>query len=360
MNERQKEYFRRKLIGWREVDSRRKQGNPRRAAERKREPSRFRRPRLFGNRSRDRAARARPAAQADRQDRGRARANRRRNLRLLHRNGRSDLAAPARRAADRDAVGRGARAPRAPREDLSRRIAARRTGEAAHARLGSARLNRRARAGAPFPLPAIRDRRTARRPPVWPALPARRAPVGAPAARRRGAGLAARRDRRRRPLDRRGRGDGPRRRATGLRAGAGWAGSRRRARPGRRRRRRSAAAAAVGFGRRRAGAVTTGLAGGASGAGATGLAWRRDRRACGLRRARAWPAAGSGLAGAATGRERVRGRADPDRRARGRDRLGGLDGAASMRGGGGAASAGAGGASTATAGAAAIARPAAP
>ena len=122
MNERQKEYFRRKLIALARGDSRGKQGDARRAAERERKSSRHRRSRLFGDRSRDRTPGARSSAQADLQDRGGAGADRRRNLRVLRRDGRSDLAAPPRRAADRDVVGRGAGTPRTARKNLPRRI----------------------------------------------------------------------------------------------------------------------------------------------------------------------------------------------------------------------------------------------
>ena len=69
MNERQREYFRRKLIKWKGDILRGGAGNAGHPPERKREPSGHRRPGLLGDRSGDRAARARPSAQADRQDR---------------------------------------------------------------------------------------------------------------------------------------------------------------------------------------------------------------------------------------------------------------------------------------------------
>src|SRR5664280_2634700 len=86
------------------------------------EPSGYRRPGFIGNRSRHRAARARPPAQADRQDRRSARAHRRWYLRLLRGDRRADLDPPPGSAPDRDAVGGSAGAPRAARAGVSRRL----------------------------------------------------------------------------------------------------------------------------------------------------------------------------------------------------------------------------------------------
>ena len=122
MNERQREYFRAKLQMWKEEIL---QGGARHAAAspgREPESPRSRRPRLVGDRPRDRAARARPPAQADRQDRRRDPAHRRRHLRLLRGDRRADRAQAPRGAPDRDAVDRGAGAPRAARAGLSRRL----------------------------------------------------------------------------------------------------------------------------------------------------------------------------------------------------------------------------------------------
>ncbi len=55
MNERQREYFRRKLIAWREVDPRRKPRHAERSATGKRKSPRHRRPSVVGNRPGDRA-----------------------------------------------------------------------------------------------------------------------------------------------------------------------------------------------------------------------------------------------------------------------------------------------------------------
>jgi hypothetical protein len=93
------------------------------AAGRERQSSRSRRPRLIGDRPRHRAARPRPPAQADLQDRCRAAANRGQHLRLLRGDRRADLAEAARSPPDRNAVGRGAGAPREARKGLPRRVA---------------------------------------------------------------------------------------------------------------------------------------------------------------------------------------------------------------------------------------------
>ena len=122
MNERQKAYFRAKLIGLEERHSERSPRNPRNPAAGKRQPSRPGRPRLIRDRSRDRAQGTRPPAQADLQDRRGAAPDRGRHLRLLRRDRRADRAQTPRRAPDRHAVDRGAGAARAPREGLSRRL----------------------------------------------------------------------------------------------------------------------------------------------------------------------------------------------------------------------------------------------
>src|SRR5271165_639831 len=100
-------------------------GEPRHSslpATRKGESPRQRRPGVFRDRSGNRAPGERPATQADFQDRISSRPHRRRQLRLLRGDGRSDLVAPARRTPNSDAFGRGAGTPRAAREDLPRRV----------------------------------------------------------------------------------------------------------------------------------------------------------------------------------------------------------------------------------------------
>ena len=122
MNERQQEYFRRKLIAWREsilAESQdtlaalqnESENHPDIADRASSETDR-----AIELRARDRQRKliAKIEAALARIDDG--------SLRLLHRDGRADLAAPARRAADRHAFGRGAGAPRAAREDLPRRL----------------------------------------------------------------------------------------------------------------------------------------------------------------------------------------------------------------------------------------------
>ena len=122
MNERQREYFRAKLLTWKDDILKEATRHAPAPSGREPEPSRSRRPRLLRDRPRDRAARARPPAQADRQDRRRADAHRRRHLRLLRGDRRADLAQAPRSAPDRDPVDRGAGAPRAARAGLSRRL----------------------------------------------------------------------------------------------------------------------------------------------------------------------------------------------------------------------------------------------
>ena len=121
MNERQREYFRRKLIRWkgRSCARRRKLWPP---SERERKPSRHRRPRFLGDRPRHRAARPRPAAQTDRQNRRGPRPDRGGHLRLLRGDRRPDLDPSPRGPTDRDPLARGAGAPRAQRARLPRRL----------------------------------------------------------------------------------------------------------------------------------------------------------------------------------------------------------------------------------------------
>ena len=73
MNERQREYFRAKLLAWKDEILRGSEDDAAAAAGRERQSSRSRRPRLVRDRPRHRAARPRPPAQADLQDRRRAR-----------------------------------------------------------------------------------------------------------------------------------------------------------------------------------------------------------------------------------------------------------------------------------------------
>ena len=103
MNERQREYFRAKLLIWKDEILQRSARHAAAPAGREPESSRSRRPRVLRDRPRDRAARARPPAQADRQDRRRDAAHRRRHLRLLRGDRRADLAEAPRGASDRDA-----------------------------------------------------------------------------------------------------------------------------------------------------------------------------------------------------------------------------------------------------------------
>ena len=122
MNERQKAYFRAKLVTWKNDilrEARETLGNP---AARKRESPGSRRPCVVRNRPGNRASRSRPAAQADSQDRIGAAAHRGRDIRLLRGDRRADRAEASRRPADRNPVDRGAGAPRAPRKGLSRRL----------------------------------------------------------------------------------------------------------------------------------------------------------------------------------------------------------------------------------------------
>src|ERR1700730_8399500 len=90
-------------------------------AEREREPPRYRRPRLLGDRPLNRTQGARPPAQADLQDRRGTHAYRGRHLRLLRGDRRADLSAALGSAPDRDAVDRRAGAARAEGKSPPRR-----------------------------------------------------------------------------------------------------------------------------------------------------------------------------------------------------------------------------------------------
>ncbi len=122
MNERQRDYFRAKLLIWKDEILKEARDTLQHLQDENRESPRPRRSRLLGDRPRDRAARARPPAQADRQDRRRDPAHRGRHLRLLRGDRRADRAQAARGAPDRDALDRGAGAPRAARAGLSGRL----------------------------------------------------------------------------------------------------------------------------------------------------------------------------------------------------------------------------------------------
>ena len=120
MNERQKEYFRRKLTAWREsILAESKETLAALQNESENHPDIADRAssetdRAIELRARDRQRKliAKIEAALARIDDG--------NLRLLHRNRRSDLASATRCAADRDAVGRGAGAPRTARDESYR------------------------------------------------------------------------------------------------------------------------------------------------------------------------------------------------------------------------------------------------
>ena len=122
MNERQREYFRKKLLGWKDDILRESRETLRQSPGREPEPLGSGRSGLFGDRSGHRAAGPGPPAQADRQDRRRARPARGRLLRLLRGDRRADLPEAPGGPADRHAVGGGPGAPRAPRAGLSRRL----------------------------------------------------------------------------------------------------------------------------------------------------------------------------------------------------------------------------------------------
>src|ERR1700722_17677801 len=98
------------------------QGDAAKSPGRQPEPSRLRRPRILGNRSGDRTAGRRAAAQARRQDRRRPPAHRRRGLRLLRGYRRTDLAQTPGSPPDRHALHRGPGTPRTPRAHLPRRV----------------------------------------------------------------------------------------------------------------------------------------------------------------------------------------------------------------------------------------------
>jgi hypothetical protein len=121
MNERQRAYFRLKLLNWRE-DILKVAKEITESPGRQPESSRPRRPRIVGNRPGARTAGRRPTAQAYRQDRRRPPAHRRRGLRLLRGDRRTDLAQAPRSAPDRHAVHRGAGTTRTPRARSPRRL----------------------------------------------------------------------------------------------------------------------------------------------------------------------------------------------------------------------------------------------
>ena len=122
MNERQRDYFRHKLLDWKEDILQGGQETLQHLQDENRKPLRPGRPRLVGDRPGDRTAHARPPAQADCQDRRGHPAHRRRHLRLLRRDRRADRAQAPRRTPDRDPFARGAGTPRAARTRLPRRL----------------------------------------------------------------------------------------------------------------------------------------------------------------------------------------------------------------------------------------------
>ena len=120
MNERQRMYFRQKLVAWKEEIIRQTKETLAGLHEEFDPARRPRRPRDLRDRPGARAARARPPAQAHRQDRRGARPHRGWLIRLLRGDGRADRPEASRRPPDRHALRRGAGAPRAPRAGLSR------------------------------------------------------------------------------------------------------------------------------------------------------------------------------------------------------------------------------------------------
>ena len=122
MNERQREYFRVKLLEWREdILKEAKETLQHLQDENQNHPD-------LADRASSETDRAIELRARDRQRKliakidAALRPSRRRQLRLLRGDRRADLAQAARGASDRDAVGRGAGAPRAPRARLSRRL----------------------------------------------------------------------------------------------------------------------------------------------------------------------------------------------------------------------------------------------
>ena len=122
MNERQREYFRLKLLDWREDILNVARETLQNLQDSNQKSSRPRRPRIVGNRPGYRTTGRRPAAQAHRQDRRRPPAHRKRGLRLLRGDRRTDLAQAPGSAPDRHALHRGAGTTRTPRARLPRRV----------------------------------------------------------------------------------------------------------------------------------------------------------------------------------------------------------------------------------------------
>ena len=127
MNERQRDYFRAKLLAWREdILKEAKETLLHLQEENQNHPDLADRASSETDRAIELRARDRQRKLIAKIDEALA-AHRRRHLRLLRGDRRADLAAPARGPPDRDAVGRGAGAPRAPRARLSRRLSDRST-----------------------------------------------------------------------------------------------------------------------------------------------------------------------------------------------------------------------------------------
>ena len=122
MNERQREYFRNKLLAWKEDILKEAQETLQHLQDENQNHPDFRRSRLRGDGAGDRAAGARSSAQADRQDRCCPAAHRRWYLRLLRGDRRADLAATPRSAPDRNPVDHCPGGPRTARTRLSRRL----------------------------------------------------------------------------------------------------------------------------------------------------------------------------------------------------------------------------------------------
>ena len=123
MNERQREYFRQKLLDLEGRHPEGGQGDAAASAGREPEPPRSRRPRLVRDRPRHRTARPRPPAQADRQDRrGASPASTTAPTAIARRPASRSRSSGSRRVRSRR-FDRGAGAPRAARARLSRRIA---------------------------------------------------------------------------------------------------------------------------------------------------------------------------------------------------------------------------------------------
>ena len=122
MNERQREYFRRKLNGWKEEILKESRETIQNLQAETMPACRSGRPRLDRGGAPAGTAHPRPPAQADRQDRCGAAPDRRWLLRFLRGDGRADFAQAPGCAAHRDPVHRSAGTPRAARKGLSRRL----------------------------------------------------------------------------------------------------------------------------------------------------------------------------------------------------------------------------------------------